>query len=130
MIFATVVFIALALRYLVLGQIFLDTAKAVKQFQDDEKAGKRIDKPEYYSQGVKLLTYVVAVLIARFWYLFAAYDIDPLKWPTLTIFAIAVFGMLFIRTSGEIHKWTTIGVITTIISLAYYGYIGALLLKL
>lgn len=145
MIFVTMIFILMSVRYLLRGNAFQDTLKLLAQAGIDQSKGKAVDLSELKSKtlvmiGVGLLTFTAKII-----YLFFAYDIDPLKYPTLLMFVL-YFGTIVTSKpdSGKpiteeaiakaeyklmhLPRWSTSIVIHVILWLAYLLYISYILI--
>jgi hypothetical protein len=125
-IFWTITFIILAIRYFFRGPLMHDTYRELKQFHIDEKAGKQVDKEALGVTTLKYFAVVVPLIVAKMLYLFNAYDVDPLKWPTLTIFA-AYLVTFFTGKKGQgdeiLPRFTPVGILINLAWLAYVTYI-------
>jgi hypothetical protein len=130
MLFMTVIFILMAIKYFVRGQMFYDTLAKIGQMNKDKEAGKRVTNADILGELALPLMCAMVMLITHVIYLVYAYDYDPLKWPTIAMFVLKIVPTVFIKTDSkdyQVHKWTPRAMIWTMAWLAYLLYIGAVL---
>jgi hypothetical protein len=146
MLFWTVVFITMSLLYLVRGKSFyssiiksgeLTLEKSQENISESRK--KELDQ-EILLTGLPLLLVNLPLAIAKLVYFFKAVNVDIYKYPTLIMIAIVVIGFVigfsnnknnndlsteekrFNYKSKLYQKRTGWGVVNSLISLSYFGY--------
>lgn len=120
----TVMFIMLAIRYFIKGQMFFGTIKEIEQMQKDKKTGKVIKESDLGIKTIGILLWMISRYITQIVYLIYTYQIDYYKFPTLTILFLMFMPLLFVgNKTTEYHKWTPISLLINLIWFSYLVYI-------
>ncbi len=129
----TVVFLVITIRNMLFGPAFLETANEISLAHHLNKTKQIPLTDDIKAKTFTIILFTLFVLTINLVYLMAAYDVDLLRWPTLTAIALFVGTLIMIRPKNSteyipISKHSLVRIIRNVFWLVYYGYILSLLL--